>query len=134
MSGKSESSKKALDRPFAKSIIAKAGRMAEQYQIVLAREDGGWYGRGLEMPSVFGGGATADECVADTQEALTAAVATMLEAGQTPPAPARQGVRSEQVNIRLTPEEKAVLETTARQKGFRGLSDFIRAAATASAK
>ena len=32
-----------------------------------------------------------------------------------------------QVNVRLTPEEKAILESKAKAKGFRGLSDFIRA-------
>jgi hypothetical protein len=53
--------------------------------------------------------------------------AWMLEKGQTPPAPAREGHRSMQVNVRLTPEEKAVLESKAKAKGFRGLSDFIRA-------
>jgi uncharacterized protein (DUF1778 family) len=54
------------------------------------------------------------------------AVATMLEDGQSPPAPAREGHRSAQVNVRMTPEEKAVLESRAKAKGFRGLSDFIR--------
>ena len=34
--------------------------------------------------------------------------------------------RSAQVNVRLTPEEKAALESKAKAKGFRGLSDFIR--------
>ncbi len=134
MSGKSRSSEEALDRPFAEAIATKARRLAERYEIVLVYEDGGWYGHGLEMPSVFGDGSSADECVSDTREALTAAVATMLEARETPPPPARQGVRSEQVNIRLTPEEKAILETTAKRKGFRGLSDFIRAGALAFAK
>jgi hypothetical protein len=31
--------------------------------------------------------------------------------------------------VRLTSEEKAILESTARRKGFEGLSDFLRAAA-----
>jgi hypothetical protein len=52
--------------------------------------------------------------------------ATMLEAGQSPPPPAREGLRSAQVNVRLTPEEKAILESRAKAKGFRSLSDFIR--------
>jgi hypothetical protein len=30
---------------------------------------------------------------------------------------------------RLTAPEKAVLETTAKRKGFKGLADFLRAAA-----
>jgi len=134
MSGTSRSSKKALDRPFSKVVATRARRLAERYEIVLVYEDGEWHGHGLELPSVFGEGGSPDECVSDTREALTAAVATMLEAGQTPPPAARQGVRSEQVNVRLTPEERAILETTAKRKGFRGLSDFIRAGALAFAR
>jgi hypothetical protein len=34
--------------------------------------------------------------------------------------------RPAQINVRLTPEEKLLLEETARQEGFKGLSDFIR--------
>ena len=56
------------------------------------------------------------------------------DTGEAPPAPARQGVRTEQVNVRLTQEEKALLETSAKQKGFRGLSDFVRAGAMAFTK
>ncbi|MCD4826052.1 MAG: hypothetical protein K8S55_15790, partial [Phycisphaerae bacterium] len=109
-------------------------RIAKQYQIVLVSEGGQWYGHGLELPTVFGEGTTANKCVANTLEAMAVTVATMLELGQTPPKPARQGVRSVQVNVRLTPEEKALMEVNAKQKGFRGLSDFIRAGALTLAK
>jgi len=61
-------------------------------------------------------------------------VAVMLEQGQRPPSPARAGTRAMQVNVRLTAEEKALLESTAKRKGYSGLSDFIRAAAIESAK
>lgn len=44
------------------------------------------------------------------------------------------GKRTQQVNVRLTPEEKVILEGTARRKGFEGLSDFIRAAALESVR
>ena len=44
------------------------------------------------------------------------------------PSPARQGTLTQQVNVRLTAEEKAVLESTAKSRGFKGLSDFLRAA------
>ena len=115
-------------------IAARASKLAESYQIVMAHEDGRWFGHGLELPNVFGDGRTPAKCVAATREALTAAVATMLEAAQTPPVAARQGLRSEQVNVRLTAEERALLETAAKQKGFRGLSDFIRAGALAFTK
>ena len=36
--------------------------------------------------------------------------------------------------LQLTAEEKVLLETTAKQKGFQGLSDFVRAAALELAK
>ena len=120
---------KDISAPFDKGILAAARRIVEAYDIVLRREDGEWYGRALEYPEAMGDGKTVEQCVTATRKALLAAVATMLEAGQTPPSPARQGMRTEQVNVRLTAEEKAVLENTSKAKGFRGLSDFIRSRA-----
>ena len=52
-----------------------------------------------------------------------------IKKGQLPPTPAREGTRTMQVNVRLTAEEKALLEVTAKRKGFSGLSDYVRAAA-----
>ena len=125
---------KDISAPFDKGVLQAARRIAQAYDIVLRREEDEWYGHALEYPEAMGDGKTPTACIKATQEAVVAAVATMIEAGQTPPAPARQGVRSEQVNVRLTREEKALLETSARQKGFRGLSDFLRAGAMAFAK
>ena len=99
------------------------------YQVILNCEDGQWYGRGLELPHVFGDGSTPAACIDSTRGALAAAVAYLLEQGQAPPMPAKQGKRTTQVNVRLTAEEKVILEGTARRKGFEGLSDFLRAAA-----
>lgn len=118
---------KDISAPFSKAILAAAKRIVEKYDLVLRMEDGQWYGRALEYPEAMGDGKTVQRCVAATRDALLAAVATMLEAGQTPPVPARQGLRTEQVNVRLTAEEKAILESTAKAKGYRGLSDCIRA-------
>ena len=69
-----------------------------------------------------------------TREALAVAVATLLEAGDVPPPPASEGKRTEQVNVRLTPEEKLLLEEAARSRGFRGLGDFVRSSALARTK
>ena len=121
--------KRELDRPFSASILADARRVAEGYQIVVECEERHWYGRGLEMPHVFGDGATPAACIADTRQALTTAVAYLLEQGRNPPASAKEKKRTTQVNVRLTAEEKTILENTARRKGFEGLSDFLRAAA-----
>lgn len=123
-----------IDRPFAPGVMTKAKKLADKYQIVLTQEDGEWFGHALEMTTVFADGKTPAGCIRKIRQALASAVATMLEMGETPPAQARLGIRSEQINIRLTTEEKTVLETTAKQKGFRGLSDFVRAGAIAFAK
>jgi len=68
---------------------------------------------------------------ADTREAMIGVVAYMLEKGQRPPAPAREGHRTEQINVRLTSEEKSILETRARAAGFKGIADFVRTIAMA---
>ena len=107
--------------------------MAEQYKIIVEFEEGHWYGHGMEMPGAFGDGKSVQSAVADTREALVTGVAYLLEQGQKPPTPAREGQRSVQVDVRLTPEDRAVLESKAKARGFRGLSDFIRAAVLAEA-
>jgi predicted RNase H-like HicB family nuclease len=117
---------KWLRRPFKARILEEARRVADTYDLVLRHEDGDWYGHALEFPEAMGDGKSVAACVRDTRKALTLGVAVMLEAGQSPPAPAREGQRSAQVNVRLTPEEKALLESKAKARGFRGLSDFIR--------
>ncbi len=133
MPAKSKNSSKVIDRPFDAALLRRAASIASQYQIVLQFEDGEYYGRGLEMPYVMGDGKTPDRCVKATRESLTVAVATALEAGETPPAPASGGKRSEQVNVRLTTEEKLLLESAARSRGFKGLGDFVRATVLAHA-
>lgn len=122
-----------LKRPVDRHTLAEARAIAATYQVILAEEDGEWAGRGLELPHVFGDGATADACIKDTREAFALAVAHLLEQGKRPPTAAREGSRTMQVNVRLTAEEKALLESVARRKGYQGMSDFIRAAALESA-
>jgi predicted RNase H-like HicB family nuclease len=132
MSVASKKRSKAIDRPFAPDLLRKARAIAESYQIILHEEDGDYYGRAVEMPNVMNDGATPDECVKATREILTTAIAYLLETGQAPPAPASERKRTEQINVRLTSEEKLMLEEAARSKGFRGLSDFVRSASLQS--
>lgn len=125
----------ALQRPFTRTILRRARQIADAYQIILHREeDGLYYGRGLEIPTAMNHGHTPDECVAATRDILVSAVAYLLESGQTPPTPAVERKRTEQINIRLTSEERLLLEEAARSRGFRGISDFVRSASLASAK
>ena len=128
-------SKLAIDRPFAPAIIARATEVASKYTIMLQPDsDLGYIGRGVEFPYAMDEGRTPDECVRKTRSALVAAVATMLENGELPPPPASENKRTEQINIRLTAEEKLLLEEKARTKGFRGVSDFVRAASLSATR
>jgi predicted RNase H-like HicB family nuclease len=129
MSSKLKNSRKRPDRPFDPRILAKAKKIVDQYQIVIAFEDEEYYGRGVELPQSFSDGKTADECIRNTKEALLLTVASMIEDGETPPAPAVEGKRDQQVNIRLTSQERLILETRAKQTGASGVSDYIRAVA-----
>jgi predicted RNase H-like HicB family nuclease len=117
----------ALKAPFKTATIQAARRLADSYDLILRYEDDEWYAHALEYPEAMGDGKTPENCVRATRQALTVAVAAMIESGQTPPPPAREGLRTEQVNVRLTAEERTLLENKAKGKGFRGLSDFIRA-------
>jgi predicted RNase H-like HicB family nuclease len=131
MSGKLKKSA-ALNNPFSAKVLAEAKEIARHYQVILHCEEGTWFGRGLEMPQVFGDGTSVNRCMENTREALIGAVALMLESGEKPPPPAQIGQRTKQVNIRLTDDEFALLKITARNKGFSGLSDYLRAAALES--
>jgi predicted RNase H-like HicB family nuclease len=131
---KSKNSSTKINRPFDAALLRRAREIISGYQIILHFEDGLYYGRGLELPTAMNHGKTPDACVRATRDILTTAVAYMLESGQTPPAPASENKRTEQINIRLTPEEKMTLEEAARSKGFRGISDYVRSASLATVK
>ncbi len=119
-----------LARALPAALLREAHELAAQYAVVLEPdEDVGFRGTCLELPTVFAHASTPAKCVRELREVLAIAVAVMLERDQVPPAPSSENRRSTQVNIRLTPREKAVLERVAKQRGFRGLSDFIRNAA-----
>jgi predicted RNase H-like HicB family nuclease len=114
-------------------VLARAREIAAGYQVVMWTEDGEYYGRGVELPSTMGDGATPDACMKATREALTVTVAYMLEQGEAPPPAASEEKRTEQINLRVSAEEKLRLETLARQHGFKGVADYLRATGLARA-
>jgi predicted RNase H-like HicB family nuclease len=125
----SGSGKKVTDRaePFGAPTLQKAREIAYGYKLTIEKSDRlGYIGSAVELPTVFADGDTPQKCYEAAQEALTVAVAAMLEAGQTPPQSAAFMKRTTQVNIRLTPEEKAMIASGAAKAGFKGLADFIR--------
>ncbi len=128
MSGKLRKSKVDPHRPFDPAIVREAKAIADRYQLVIWKEDGHYYGCGVELPNSFGDGKTIDACASLTREAFIYTVATLLEHGKKVPPPAIEEIRTEQINVRLTSREKLQLETTAGQKGFKGVSDYVRSA------
>jgi len=129
-SSKSGAKSKALSKPFKESIVRKAGKIVADYRIILERNESlGFIGSSVELPTVFVDAKTPEQCYRATQEALMVAVATMIECGQRPPQPASMGLRTEQVNVRLTAEEKLLFANAAMNLGFKGISDFIRSTA-----
>jgi len=131
---RNKSAKPKVDRPFDAKLFERARQIANQYRIVLEFSDGLYFGKGVEYPGAMNHGKTPDECVANTRDILTTGVAYMLEKGEIPPAPASEENRTEQINVRLTAEEKMRLEYTARSKGFRGISDYVRSVSLAGGR
>jgi len=98
------------------------------YRLLLERDARlGFVGSSIEIPTVFADGKTPDACVSALREALTVAAATMLEHGIRPPM--GRSKRTLQVNVRLAPDEKLAIEEAATRMGFKGISEFLRAAA-----
>jgi predicted RNase H-like HicB family nuclease len=136
-SGKSSSrtvrkaiAREPLDRAFGADVLRQARELAGEYRIILeANDELGFVGHVLEMPGVMADGKTPTECVAAVREAASASVGVMLEQGQSPPRPAGERRRQAQLNLRVTDEEKLVLEEAASRRGFRGVSEFVRDAA-----
>ncbi len=128
-SSRTQTTRKPVE-PFNSEVLRKARKKAGEYHIVIERNERlGFIGSSVELPNVYAEGKTADECYRAAQEALTIAVATMVEAGRQPPVVAGPHKRTIQVNVRLTPEEKSMLLSASSLLGFSGLSDFIRNAA-----
>lgn len=115
-------------------MLARAREIVAQYGVVIRREPdvGGYLGQGLEMPHVFADAETVEACAAATQEALLVTTAVLLEEGMTPPPPAGER-RTEQVNVRLTVDERYRVEHAAERRGFRGVSDYVRTTILADA-
>jgi predicted RNase H-like HicB family nuclease len=125
--------KSKIDKPFNVSILHKAEKIASQYRIILEKNEKlGYIGSSVELPGVFVDAKTPEKCYKAVEEALTIAIATMVENGQTPPLPSSENKRTFQVNVRLTSDEKLLISNAANSSDFKGISDFIRSTALKS--
>lgn len=112
-----------------------AKTLAGQYQYVVKRDSTlGYVGCSVEFPLVMADGKTAAVCVEQLEEATALAVQAMLDAGEVPPSPSSEEKRDVQVNVRVSGLERLAFESAAKRKGFRSISDFLRAAAMAWTK
>lgn len=118
--------KQDLHRPLSAEHLEQGRKLAERYQAIIWMEDGEYFGRGLELPWTFEDGKSPEECFAKLREAMAHTVAFMLEQGQRPPVPASEAQRTAQINIRVTPQEKDILEQAAKSRGYHGISDYLR--------
>ncbi|MCG3132739.1 MAG: hypothetical protein FLDDKLPJ_03605 [Phycisphaerae bacterium] len=114
-----------MNKPFDPKRLQRAQAIVAGYRLVLEPSDElGFIGTSIEVPTVFADGKNPETCVRATRQALAIAVATMLENGMRPPA--GRGKRTMQVNVRLTVDEKLLLEEGATRLGFEGVSDYLR--------
>ncbi len=126
-SSKTKTQVKGRKQSFEDSVLREAKKIAAKYRVTFDRDGRlGFIGSSFELPTAFADGKTVAKCYKATQEALTAAVAAMIESGQILPQPLSERNRTCQVNIRLTAEEKQLLRKAAVESKSDGISDFIR--------
>lgn len=122
-----------IDPVRDRDLIARAEAAARDYRIVLdATDSGGFIGSVAEMPGVMAEGRSAEECVEFTRRALVIGIMALLRRGHTPVPSLKQRRREgelrreDQLNLRLSADEKRMLEQAARKQGFRSVSEFVR--------
>jgi predicted RNase H-like HicB family nuclease len=129
MSKKPTNPESPVSGEFAADVWKRAGESANAYSIVVNKTDDGWMARCVEIPTVFVFAKTAESAMKKIHEPLTVLVATMIEAKRALPSPMSEGKREAQVNVKLTAEERLMVEGAAKSRGFKGISDFFRFAA-----
>jgi predicted RNase H-like HicB family nuclease len=72
---------KDIYRPLPKKSLTRGRAIAARYQIKLWREDGHWFGVGVEEPGVMGDGRTLQQCVRNLREALAIGIGWNVEDG-----------------------------------------------------
>ncbi len=109
------------------SELLRASTWAKRYRIVLHQlEDGNFVARGLELPGAIVTRVTADQAVSACRHTMTVAVAVLLREGGRPPVPAVEQKLDEQVNFRVTREDRLRIEDAAHTAGYRGVSEYVR--------
>ena len=107
-------------------LFTRARKIAQHYRIIIERDGRtGYIGQAIELPDVYASGGTPESCYENTAANVAKAVAMLLQKGLLPPTP-DDLPKNENLHIRLTADEKIVLEQRAKQQGFKGTSDYAR--------
>ena len=88
--GPSASSKARRDRPIDPKLVRRAKALAEGYQVRVERNSRGFVGTVIDLPTVFGVGASEAAALADARRHLKWALAYLLAAGRAPSRAKRQ--------------------------------------------
>lgn len=124
----SNSSKKMPDRkPIDPALLRQARRHASQFGRVTVFDSVSdeWVSTCVELPNAIGVGDSAKEAEKELTENLAVHFAYLKEIGRTWPEPS-SSPRSEQLNIRLTVQEKAEFEAAAKRLGLSSVADLVR--------
>ena len=124
----SKSSKKNPDQKTTDAaLFRRARRHAAQFGRVtlfdVVSEE--WVSTCIEIPNAIGAGDSAKEAEKELTENLAVHFAYLDEIGRAWPEPT-SSPRSEQLNIRLTVQEKAEFEAAAKRLGLSSVADLIR--------
>lgn len=104
-------------------LLARAKSIVSGYQLkITSTGPNTFIGSAYELPLVLARG-SADRIVEETRDALICAVCVILQEGGAPPEGGRRDI---QVNVRMSAVEKDTLESVARARGYRGISDYLR--------
>lgn len=132
MSGKSsrKSGRKGtvpIDAPFDPAVLRRARRHASAFgrTTLFDAESGEWVSRCVELPDTIGVGDSARDAMKELTENLAVWFAYLAEQGDPWPDPS-SAPRSEQVNIRLTVQERAEFEAAAKRLGLSSIADLVR--------
>jgi predicted RNase H-like HicB family nuclease len=132
-SSKKSSKTSARAKPrvgFDEKLLAKAREIVLGYSLIIERmSPGSFVGRSIELPGTIGHGSTYQECADSTLRTQSFEICTLLERDEPLPEPANSRRRTVQLNLRISPHEKLVMEEAATTRGFRSISDFVREAA-----
>jgi predicted RNase H-like HicB family nuclease len=105
--------------------LKRAEEIVTNYRVVIERDERGYVGKAIELPTAYGWGRTADECLSDTLKNAAVLAALLLQERCVPPRAGEMPLDNK-VHFRLTTDEKLILEAEATRLGFKGVSEYAR--------